>query len=61
MSYFKHPTAIVESDDIGEGTRIWHFVHIREQASIGKNCNIGKSAYIDTGVKIGNNVKIVFV
>ncbi len=58
MSYFKHPTAIVESDDIGEGTRIWHFVHIREQASIGKNCNIGKSAYIDTEVKIGNNVKI---
>lgn len=58
MSYFKHPTAIVESDDIGEGTRIWHFVHIREKASIGENCNIGKSAYIDTEVKIGNNVKI---
>lgn len=58
MSYFKHHAAIVESDDIGEGTRIWHFVHIREQASIGKNCNIGKSAYIDTEVKIGNNVKI---
>lgn len=56
--FYKHPSAIVESDDIGEGTKIWHFVHIREKASIGKNCNIGKSVYIDTDVIIGNNVKI---
>ena len=40
--YYKHPTAVVESDEIGEGTRIWHFVHIREKARIGRNCNIGK-------------------
>jgi len=53
-----HPTAIVESKDIGDGTRIWHFVHIREGAVIGKNCNIGKSVYIDTGVVIGDRVKI---
>lgn len=56
--YYKHPTSIVESDEIGEGTKIWHFVHIREKAKIGKNCNIGKGAYIDTEVVIGNNVKI---
>ncbi len=58
MNYYKHPTAIVETDKVGEGSRIWHFVHIRELAEIGKNCNIGKSVYIDTEVKIGNNVKI---
>lgn len=58
MSYYKHPTAIVESDNIGDDSKIWHFVHIRENAVIGKNCNIGKSVYIDTGTKIGNNVKI---
>ena len=58
MNYFKHPTAIVESKNIGKGSKIWHFVHIREHSVIGQNCNIGKSAYVDTGVKIGDNVKI---
>lgn len=58
VKYFKHPTAIVESDTIGEGTKIWHFAHVRENAKIGKNCNMGKSVYIDTGAEIGNNVKI---
>jgi len=55
---FKHPTAIIESDAIGEGTKIWHFVHVREKVKIGKNCTIGKSVYIDTEVEIGDNVKI---
>jgi acetyltransferase-like isoleucine patch superfamily enzyme len=58
MRFYKHPTAIVETDQIGEGTKIWHFVHIRENAKIGKNCNIGKCVYIDKDVEIGNNVKI---
>jgi len=57
--FFVHPTAIIEEDvAIGEGTRIWHFVHVRKKAKIGKNCNIGKGVYIDTEVEIGNNVKI---
>jgi len=56
---FVHPTAIVEENvEIGEGTRIWHFVHVREGARIGKHCNIGKDVYIDAGVKIGSYVKI---
>lgn len=58
MSFYAHPTAIVESQDIGEGTRIWHFVHVREGSWIGRNCNIGKSVYIDTEAEIGDNVKI---
>jgi acetyltransferase-like isoleucine patch superfamily enzyme len=56
--FFKHPTAIVESAAIGEGTKIWHFVHVREKVKIGKNCTIGKSVYIDTEVEIGDHVKI---
>lgn len=56
--YYAHPTAIVESDDIGEGTKIWHFVHIRKGSKIGENCNIGKSVYIDADAVVGNNVKI---
>ena len=58
MSFYAHPTAVVESDEIGEGTKIWHFVHIRENSRIGERCNIGKSAYIDTGAQIGSDVKI---
>jgi len=57
-SYYAHPTAVVESETIGEGTRIWHFAHVRAGSKIGKNCNIGKSVYIDIGAQIGNNVKI---
>lgn len=58
MNYYKHPTAIVESDKIGEGSRIWHFVHIREKSVVGNNCNIGKSVYVDIEVEIGDNVKV---
>jgi len=58
MSYFAHPTAIVESDDIGEGTRIWHFAHVRKGSKIGKSCNVGNSVYVDIGAEIGDNVKI---
>lgn len=58
QGYYAHPTAIVESQDIGKGTKIWHFAHVRSGAKIGENCNIGKSVYIDIGAEIGNNVKI---
>lgn len=56
---FIHPKAVVdEGADIGEGTRIWHFAHVRGTAKIGKGCNISKDVYIDGDVIIGNNVKI---
>ena len=58
MSFYAHPTSVVESEEIGDGTKIWHFVHVRAKSKIGQNCNIGKSVYIDTGAEIGNNVKI---
>jgi UDP-2-acetamido-3-amino-2,3-dideoxy-glucuronate N-acetyltransferase len=57
-SYYAHPTAIVESRVIGEGTKIWHFAHVRHGSKIGKNCSIGKSVYIDIDAEIGSNVKI---
>jgi UDP-2-acetamido-3-amino-2,3-dideoxy-glucuronate N-acetyltransferase len=57
-SYYAHPTAVIESEAIGEGSKIWHFAHVRKGSKIGKNCNIGKSVYIDIDAKIGDNVKI---
>lgn len=53
-----HKSAIVEDAKIGDGTNIWHFVHVRKGAKIGKNCNIGKGVYIDINVNIGDNCKI---
>jgi len=58
MSYYAHPTAVIESQDIGAGTKIWHFAHVRRGSRIGRGCTIGKSVYIDIGAEIGENVKI---
>jgi len=44
--------------EVGEGTKIWHFAHVRSGAVIGRNCVIGKDVYVDSGVKIGNSVHI---
>ena len=53
------PRAVVEDDaNIGEGTSIWHFSHVRGGSKIGRSCIIGKGAYVDIGVKIGDNCKI---
>lgn len=54
-----HPTAEVSPKAlIGSGTRVWHFVQIREGVVIGQNCIVGKDVYVDFGVQIGDNVKI---
>jgi acetyltransferase-like isoleucine patch superfamily enzyme len=55
---YVHPSAIVESADIGEGTRVWAFVHILPGAKIGKNCNIGDNGYVEAGAVIGDNVTL---
>lgn len=53
-----HPTAIVESDHIGPGTRIWAFAHIMAGARIGRDCNICDQAYIEGGAIIGDGVVV---
>jgi len=56
---YVHPTAIVDKTaKIGKGTKIWHFVHVRENAEIGMKCVLGHSVYVGKGVKIGNRVKL---
>jgi acetyltransferase-like isoleucine patch superfamily enzyme len=55
---FVHPTAIVETQHIGQGTRIWAFAHVMNDVSIGSNCNIGDHCFIESGVAVGNNVTI---
>ena len=58
MNYFKHQTALVETSQIGEKSRIWAFVHILPGAKIGKNANICDYCFIENDVVLGNNVTI---
>ena len=43
---------------IGNGTKVWSYSKIRENAIIGDNATVGMYVYIGPGVKIGNSVKI---
>ncbi len=53
-----HPKAIVESQNIGEGTRVWAFAHIMAGASIGKGCNVGEGCYVEGGSTVGDRVTL---
>jgi acetyltransferase-like isoleucine patch superfamily enzyme len=53
-----HPHAIVETENIGDDTRIWAFVHILKDVKIGANCNICDHCFIESGVVIGNDVTV---
>lgn len=54
-----HPSAIVDAGaQIGEGTRIWHWVHICGQAKIGKGCSFGQNVFVGNDVVIGDNCKV---
>lgn len=54
-----HPSAIVDPGaEIGDGTRIWHWVHVSGAARIGRNCVLGQNVFVADRVVIGDNVKI---
>jgi acetyltransferase-like isoleucine patch superfamily enzyme/dTDP-4-dehydrorhamnose 3,5-epimerase-like enzyme len=55
---FWHDAAIVETDRVGEGTRIWAFAHILPGAVIGSDCNICDHTFIENDVVVGNNVTV---
>jgi UDP-2-acetamido-3-amino-2,3-dideoxy-glucuronate N-acetyltransferase len=59
MSVTIHPTAIVDDGaQIGDGSRIWHWVHISAGAQIGRDCSFGQNVFVGNRVLIGNNCKI---
>ena len=54
-----HPTAIVDDGAVlGDGCRVWHWVHISAGARIGAGCSFGQNVYVGNDVAIGDNVKI---
>lgn len=59
MNISIHPSAIIDKGaKIGEGSRIWHFVHICGGANIGNNVSLGQNVYVGNNVSIGDNCKI---
>lgn len=58
MNYFKHELSQVDSNSIGDDTKIWQFVVVLKNAVIGNNCNICSHCFIENNVKIGNNVTV---
>lgn len=54
-----HPTAIIdEGATIGEGSRIWHWVHVCGGARIGKGVSLGQNVFVGNKVSIGDRCKI---
>lgn len=59
MAITIHPTAIVDDGArIGDGSRVWHWVHICGGATIGTDCSFGQNVFVGNDVVIGNNVKV---
>src|SRR5271154_4678236 len=58
MEIFSHPTAIVESEEIGKGTKIFAYSHVMKGSKIGENCKISDHVFVENGAVIGNGVTI---
>ncbi len=56
--FFIHPLADVQTDNIGNETRIWQFSIVLKNARIGSNCNINSHTFIENDVIIGDNVTV---
>jgi len=58
-AFFCHESAIVdEGAKIGEGSRVWHFVHVCAGARIGKHVSLGQNVFVGNKVVIGDHCKI---
>lgn len=58
MEVMIHRSADVQTQRIGEGTRVWQSVVILPGAQIGRNCNVCSHVFIENDVKIGDDVTI---
>lgn len=53
-----HHLALVESSEVGEGTKIWAFSHVMSGARIGANCKIAEHVFIEGGAVLGSGVTV---
>jgi acetyltransferase-like isoleucine patch superfamily enzyme len=55
---FVHERALCDSEEVGEGTRIWAFAHVMKGARVGSHCNIGEGVFVESGVVVGDRVTL---
>jgi UDP-2-acetamido-3-amino-2,3-dideoxy-glucuronate N-acetyltransferase len=55
---FFHALAVVETREVGAGTRVWAFAHVLPGAVIGRDCNICDHVFIENDVHIGDRVTV---
>ncbi len=57
-AFYKHPLALVETEAIGPGTRVWAWAHVMSGARVGADCNIGEHCFVESGVVLGDRVTV---
>lgn len=55
---FVHPQGLCESEQVGNGTRVWAFAHVLPGARIGRQCNVCDHVFIENDVVIGDDVTL---
>lgn len=59
MSAFVHASAIVDEGVVlGDGAKVWHFVHVCRGAHIGDRTVLGQNVFVGNDVRIGAGVKV---
>jgi predicted dehydrogenase/acetyltransferase-like isoleucine patch superfamily enzyme len=54
-----HPSAYVDDDvEIGEGTAVWHFVHVLSGSRIGRDCSFGQNVMVGPNVTVGDGCRV---
>lgn len=56
--WFCHEAAIVETSNVGKGTRVWAFAHILPGARLGEDCNVCDGVFIENEVAVGDRVTL---
>lgn len=58
MSFIADSAQVDPTSSVGSGTKIWDLAQVREHAVIGTDCIVGRAAYIDEGVRLGDRCKV---
>ena len=59
MNFFAHPSAIIDDGaQIGNDSRVWHYVHVCGGAKIGAGVSLGQNVFVGNKVVIGDRCKV---
>ncbi len=54
-----HPTAVIDAGaQIHPSAKVWHFSHVRSQATLEENVSIGRDVFVDAGVTLGQGTRV---